>query len=92
MLNPWTSCTFSTQYVLFVFILTISTQENHQIEIHTVTAYCGHNTDPGFSVHLVRGSFCCNAPRLIFSHFLLMQQLHCKDVFLWLALSQPMCL
>lgn len=93
MLSPPTSCTFSTRAFLFLFILTIGTQENHRSDADTATAYYLHKADPVFffslPVHIFWGSLHTETPRLIFSesNFLLMKQLHCKDVFLLLALS-----
>lgn len=44
------SCTFSTRAFLFLFILTISTQENHRsdADTHTATAHYVHKADPVF--------------------------------------------
>lgn len=56
VVNPPTSCTFSTRAFLFLFILTISTQENHRSDADTHTAYYVHKADPVFfspSTHIL---------------------------------------
>lgn len=44
-------------WILYFLFVCVHSDNQHVgisfgIEINTITAYCGHNTDPGFSVHI----------------------------------------
>lgn len=96
VLNPPTSCTFSTRASCFCSFWQsahrriIDKTQTHTLQLHiTSTRRTLSLFFFFFQYTYFGGSLHTETPWLIFSesNFLLMKQLHCKDVFLLLALS-----